>query len=91
MRKLNSKNLVLASGNKGKISELSAMLSPYNITVISGRDLGFEEPEETEDTFLGNATLKAKYFAEKTELPCLADDSGLCVHAIGGRPGVFYR
>ncbi|MDR2901532.1 MAG: RdgB/HAM1 family non-canonical purine NTP pyrophosphatase [Lactobacillales bacterium] len=89
MRKFTGTELILASHNKGKIAELSDMLKPYGITIRSGRDLDVQDPEETEDTFLGNATLKAKYFAEKTGLPSLADDSGLCVHAIGDRPGVF--
>ena len=89
MRKFIGKKLVLASNNERKISELKTMLTPYHITVKSGRDLNVDDPSETEDTFLGNATLKAKYFAIKTGLPSLADDSGLCVHAMNNQPGVF--
>ena len=80
--------LVLASNNFGKLRELRAMLKDY-FDVCSMRELGItSEVEETEDTFEGNALLKARALMEASGLAALADDSGLCVDALGGRPGV---
>lgn len=79
--------LVFATGNPGKIREASAILSGYEI--ISPRDLGiFDEPEETGETFRENSLIKAEALWKATGLPCFADDSGLCVDALGGAPGV---
>lgn len=80
--------LVLASHNSGKITELRSLLAPFGIKVISAAELNLDEPDETEKTFVGNALLKAKYVAEITGKPSLADDSGLCIDALGGLPGV---
>lgn len=80
--------LVLASHNPAKIAELRALLEPFGIKVTSVADLGLEEPEETEDTFVGNAMIKAKFAAEQTGKPSLADDSGFCLEALDGFPGV---
>jgi XTP/dITP diphosphohydrolase len=80
--------LVIATHNKGKLREIGALLAPYGVEVISAGDLGFEEPEETENTFAGNARIKAHYAAEKSGLPALSDDSGIIVDALDGAPGV---
>ncbi|ACI51841.1 non-canonical purine NTP pyrophosphatase, rdgB/HAM1 family [Gluconacetobacter diazotrophicus PA1 5] len=81
--------LVLASHNAGKLVEFSALLDGYGITVLSAGQLGLPEPEETAETFVGNAALKAHAAAQASGLPALADDSGLCVAALGGAPGIY--
>lgn len=81
--------LVLASHNQGKIDELSQMLAPYGVKILSARDLKLPDVEETGETFAENAVLKAETISEYTGMPCLADDSGLCVDALDGRPGVY--
>jgi XTP/dITP diphosphohydrolase len=81
--------LVIATHNKGKLAEIAALLSPLGIETLSAASLGLAEPEETEDSFAGNALLKARAAAEGSGLPALADDSGLCVEALGGAPGVY--
>ncbi|HRK97374.1 MAG TPA: RdgB/HAM1 family non-canonical purine NTP pyrophosphatase [Alphaproteobacteria bacterium] len=81
--------LVLATHNKGKVAEMSDLLSPFGIEVQSADDFDLESPEETEDNFIGNALIKARYVCEKTGLPALADDSGLCVTVLNGEPGVY--
>ena len=88
-RKFTDLKLVLATHNKGKVAEISDLLKPYGVQVISAGDLGLAEPEETETTFIGNATLKARAAADACGLPCLADDSGLCVNGLNGQPGVY--
>lgn len=80
--------IVLASHNKGKVREFSELLSPHEIVIVSAADLRLAEPEETEKTFAGNARLKAVAAAKASDLPALADDSGLEVSALDGRPGV---
>lgn len=82
------KKIVLASGNKGKIREFIEMLPDYEI--ISPKDLGLSfDVEETGETFYENALIKAKALYELCKLPTVADDSGLCVDALGGAPGVY--
>ena len=81
--------LVLASHNKGKLAEFASLLAPYGITVLSAGELDLPEPEETATTFEGNARIKAEAAAKATGLPALADDSGLCVSALGGAPGIY--
>ncbi|HBH27185.1 MAG TPA: non-canonical purine NTP pyrophosphatase, RdgB/HAM1 family [Rhodospirillaceae bacterium] len=80
--------VVLATHNPGKASEMAALLAPYGVACVSAGELGLPEPEETETSFAGNARLKALAAARKSGLPALADDSGLCVAALGGAPGV---
>lgn len=80
--------LVLATHNAGKVAELAALLAPYAVDVVSAGTLGLPEPAETEADFAGNARLKA-VAATASGLPALADDSGFCVAALGGAPGVF--
>ena len=82
------KKLILATHNQGKVRELSELLAPFNIDVVAAGDLGISEPEETEDTFVGNARLKALHSATAANLPALADDSGLCIPALDGQPGI---
>ncbi len=81
--------IVLATNNAGKIAELQEMLAPFAIKVRTAKEFSQEDPEETEVTFFGNAKLKADFFAKLSGLPALADDSGLCVDALNGRPGVY--
>ena len=88
MRKLLPGKLVLASHNKGKLREFGGLLAPYGMELVSAGELGLAEPEETGETFAANAAIKALAAAKATGLPALADDSGLAVAALGGRPGV---
>ena len=81
--------LVVASHNPGKVKEIVDLLAPFGLHVIGARDLEIEEPEETEDTFAGNAALKARWVAERSGHIALSDDSGLVVHALGGAPGIY--
>jgi XTP/dITP diphosphohydrolase len=80
--------LVLASHNKGKLAEIADLLRPLGLEVVSAADLGLEEPVEDAPDFVGNARIKALAAARATGLPALADDSGFCVAALDGRPGV---
>lgn len=80
--------LVLASNNAKKVKELQALLTPLGITVVTQGELGVSEAEEPHCTFVENALAKARHAAQATGLPALADDSGLCVAALGGAPGV---
>jgi len=81
--------LILATHNTGKLEEIQTLLSPYGLHINCSGNLNIKEPEETEDTFEGNALLKARYTAEKTGHVSLADDSGLVVPALGGMPGIY--
>lgn len=80
--------LVLASGNAGKIREIGELLRPLAIEVIPQAALAIDEAEEPHDTFVENALAKARHAARRSGLPALADDSGICVRALGGEPGV---
>lgn len=82
------KKLVLASGNPGKLREIRALLDPLGIEVQTQDELGIGEAEEPHPTFIENALAKARHASRKSALPALADDSGLCVHALKGAPGV---
>ena len=89
IRKLAPGKLVIASHNAGKVREIKALLGPYGIEPVSAADLDLPEPDETGTTFVANAELKALQAADLSGLPALADDSGLCVEALGGEPGIF--
>ena len=89
MRILAGGKLVVATHNQGKLEEISKLLEPYDIDVVSARQLGLPEPVETESTFLGNARIKAHAAASAANLPALADDSGICVDGLAGAPGVY--
>ena len=80
--------LVLATHNPGKVGELVELLAPWGVQVVSAGELGLDEPEETGETFVENALLKARAAMVATGLPALADDSGLAVSGLDGRPGV---
>lgn len=89
IRKLAPGKLVIASHNEGKVREIRALLTPYGIEAVSAKELDLPEPEETGTSFVANAELKARSAADLSGLPALADDSGLCVDALGGDPGVY--
>ena len=89
IRKLAPGKLVIASHNPGKVREITALLGAYGIEPVSVAELDLPEPEETGTTFVANAELKALQAADLSGLPALADDSGLCVDALGGDPGIF--
>lgn len=84
---MTDRRLVLATANPGKLRELRELLADH--TILGLADVGLGDLPETSDTFMGNATQKAVEAARRTGLPCLADDSGLCVDALGGAPGVY--
>jgi len=88
-RRLAPSRLVLATHNPGKIREIAALLGPFGMDVVAAGDLGLPEPEETGLTFAANAELKALAAATASGLPALADDSGLCVDALDGAPGIY--
>ena len=83
-----ARKLVIASNNKGKIAELTDLLAPLGLQPVAQGELGVSEAEEPAVTFVENALIKARHAARATGLPALADDSGLAVDALGGRPGV---
>ena len=89
MRLPRGSQLVVASHNEGKVREIKALLGPHGIVPVSAGSLGLPEPEETAKTFAGNAELKARASATGSGHAALADDSGLCVEALGGDPGIF--
>ncbi|MBZ6379657.1 non-canonical purine NTP pyrophosphatase, RdgB/HAM1 family [Pacificimonas flava] len=88
-RQLEPGPLVIASHNPGKVREIAALLGPFGVEPVSAGDLGLPEPEETEDSFRGNAELKAVAATTASGKPALADDSGLVVDALGGAPGIY--
>ena len=79
----------MASGNRGKLREIARILVDLNFTVVPQSDFNVSDADETGDTFVANALLKARHAAAATGLPAIADDSGLAVDALQGRPGVF--
>lgn len=83
------KKLVMASNNSGKLREFAALLAPLGLEVVPQAALGVSEAEEPHCTFVENALAKARHAAQQTGLPALADDSGICVAALGGAPGVL--
>ena len=89
IRAFTGEKLVLATHNKGKLEEMKHLLAPFGVTVVSAGEMGLPEPEETEDTFVGNARIKAHAAATATGLPALSDDSGITIDALNGAPGVY--
>jgi XTP/dITP diphosphohydrolase len=81
--------LVIATHNPGKLREIADLIEPLGIKCLSAAELGLPEPEEIGNTFVDNADLKAREAADLSGLPALADDSGLCVDALHGAPGIF--
>ena len=88
MRPIGDK-LVIATHNPGKLREIAELIEPLGITCVGAEELGLPEPEEIGNTFVDNADLKAREAADLSGLPALADDSGLCVDALHGAPGIF--
>ncbi len=88
-RRFSASRLVIASHNPGKVREIRELLAPFGIAVSGAAEQGLIEPDETGDTFRANAELKARAAAHAAKLPALADDSGLVVPALGGRPGIY--
>ncbi len=80
--------LVVATHNPGKLAEIAELLAPHGLVAVSAGSLGLPEPEESAEDFAGNARIKARSAAERAGLPALADDSGFCVAALNGKPGV---
>ena len=80
--------IVMATGNPGKIREIAALLAPLGAEIVAQSEFGVSSADETGDSFEANALIKARHAAEATGLPAIADDSGLCVDALDGRPGV---
>ncbi|MEO7915445.1 MAG: RdgB/HAM1 family non-canonical purine NTP pyrophosphatase [Novosphingobium sp.] len=89
MKKLGGETLVIATHNAGKLKEIAALLAPFGLQCISAGSLGLPEPDETGTTFTENALIKARAAAVASGLPALADDSGLSIASLGGRPGVY--
>lgn len=89
MRILDSKELVVATHNEGKLREIGQLIAPFGLIARSVGELGLEEPEENGTTFEENAYTKASFAARASGLPALADDSGLCIEALDGAPGVY--
>lgn len=89
MRAFTEKKLLVATHNAGKLEEIRAMMAPHGIEVTSAGELGLPEPAETEDSFIGNARIKARAAMQATGLPVLADDSGISVDGLDGAPGVY--
>lgn len=87
-RLVGGSRLVIATHNQGKLREMRELLAPHGIAAVSAGDLGLVEPEETGRTFVANAAIKAESATDATGLPAFADDSGLCVDALGGEPGI---
>lgn len=81
--------VVIATHNAGKLREMRELLAPHGIEAVSAGDLGLPEPDETGDTFVANALIKARAAASAANKPALADDSGLCVERLDGAPGIY--
>ena len=88
-RQFTENTLVIATHNTGKMQEIRMLFSGFNFTILSATDLGLAEPDETENSFIGNAVLKSRAAALASGYAALADDSGLTVTALGGAPGVY--
>lgn len=88
-RKLEPGKLVIASHNQGKVREIRDLLGPYGLEPVSAGELGLPEPEETGDTFIANAELKARAASQASGLVALADDSGLAIDSLEGAPGIY--
>lgn len=88
-KKFTDNKILVASGNRGKINEITELLKPFNIEILSAKDFNLPEPEETGQTFIENAEIKAKYYGDATGIAALSDDSGLCIAALAGEPGIY--
>jgi XTP/dITP diphosphohydrolase len=88
-RRFTDKKLLFATHNAGKLEELQELFAPFGVEVVGAAEMNLPEPEETEDTFVGNARIKAHAAAQATGLPALSDDSGIMVDGLDGAPGVY--
>lgn len=88
-RRFDGQRLLVATHNAGKLEEMQALLAPFGVCVVGAAEMGLDEPEETESTFVGNARIKAHAAVKATGMPALADDSGIEIEALGGAPGVY--
>ncbi|WP_299421789.1 RdgB/HAM1 family non-canonical purine NTP pyrophosphatase [uncultured Shimia sp.] len=88
-RKFEGDRLLVATHNAGKLAEITEILAPHGVSVVGAGDMDLPEPDETEDTFVGNARIKAHAAAKATGLPALSDDSGITIDALDGAPGVY--
>ena len=88
-RKFTGDRLLVATHNAGKLAEIADILAPFGVSVVGAAEMNLIEPEETEDTFVGNARIKAHAAASATGLPALSDDSGITIDALNGAPGVY--
>jgi len=89
MQKIPFNKLLIATGNRHKYEEIKGELDSFDIETIPAFDYDIKEPEETGKTFEENSLLKAKYYSETLNMPALADDSGLCIEALNGEPGIY--
>ena len=89
IRKLTAEKIVIATHNKGKLEEFAELFKPHGVMTFSAGGLGLTEPEETEDNFRGNARIKALFAMKHSGHISISDDSGLCVDALNGDPGVY--
>jgi len=89
MRKFSVDTQLVATHDRGKLEEIAKLLEPFGISVVSAGDMNLPEPAETEDSFVGNARIKAHAAAKATGLPALSDDSGITIDALKGAPGVY--
>ncbi len=88
-RKFEGDTLLVATHNQGKLKEMAHLLEPFGVKIVGAADMDLPEPDETEDTFVGNARIKAHAAAKATGLPALSDDSGITIDALDGAPGVY--
>ena len=88
-RKFTGQELVIATHNQGKLEEIKHLFETFKVKIRGAGELGIIEPEETEDTFVGNARIKAHFAAKESQVPSLADDSGITIDALNGAPGVY--
>jgi XTP/dITP diphosphohydrolase len=88
-RKFTGQELVIATHNHGKLEEIEHLFETFKVKIRGAGELGIIEPEETEDTFVGNARIKAHSAAKESQTPSLADDSGITIDALNGAPGVY--
>ncbi|MEM1073674.1 MAG: RdgB/HAM1 family non-canonical purine NTP pyrophosphatase [Pseudomonadota bacterium] len=88
-RRFDGDQILIATHNDGKLEEMAQLFAPHRVAVLGASDMNLPEPEETEDTFVGNARIKAQSAVKLTGLPALADDSGIEVEALDGSPGVY--
>lgn len=89
IRKFSEQTLLVATHNIGKLEEVAHLLEPFGIAVVGAKEMKLPEPRETENTFVGNARIKAHAAARSTGLPSLADDSGITIDGLNGAPGVY--